>query len=159
MFRLSFSPSSEAGVQLRQWFKCPGYGVSARALTPCPAERTGLIINTNKTKYMQGTRKINITKQDSKVAGNMYEVVDQFIYLGSQINSKNVIKDEIRIQAGNRSLFGNKKLLKNKVLNSAIKLQIFKSIMRPTATYGCGTWLMLATEQNRLLVFDRRVFR
>jgi hypothetical protein len=33
-FGLSFSPSSEAGVQLGQWFKSPGYGVSARALTP-----------------------------------------------------------------------------------------------------------------------------
>jgi hypothetical protein len=30
-FGLSFSPSSEAGVQLRQWFRSPGYGVSARA--------------------------------------------------------------------------------------------------------------------------------
>jgi hypothetical protein len=29
-FGLSFSPSSEAGVQLRQWFKSTGYGVSAR---------------------------------------------------------------------------------------------------------------------------------
>jgi hypothetical protein len=28
-FRLSFSPSLEAGVQLRQWFKSSGYGVSA----------------------------------------------------------------------------------------------------------------------------------
>jgi hypothetical protein len=33
-FGLSFSQSSQAGVQLRQWFKSPGYGVSARALTP-----------------------------------------------------------------------------------------------------------------------------
>jgi hypothetical protein len=32
-FGLSFSPSSEAGVQLRQWYKSAGYGVSARALT------------------------------------------------------------------------------------------------------------------------------
>jgi hypothetical protein len=32
-FGLSFSPSSEAGVQIRQWFKSAGYGVSARALT------------------------------------------------------------------------------------------------------------------------------
>jgi hypothetical protein len=28
-FGISFSPSSEVGVQLRQWFKCAGYGVSA----------------------------------------------------------------------------------------------------------------------------------
>jgi hypothetical protein len=33
-FGLSFSPSSEAGVQFRQWFKSPGYGARARALTP-----------------------------------------------------------------------------------------------------------------------------
>ena len=54
-------------------------------------------------KYMQLTRKISITKQDLKVAGNTYEAVDQFIYLRSRINSKNLIKDEIRlrIQAGN----------------------------------------------------------
>jgi hypothetical protein len=29
-FGFSFSPSSEAGVQIRQWFKFPGYGVSAQ---------------------------------------------------------------------------------------------------------------------------------
>jgi hypothetical protein len=33
-----FSTSSEARVQLRQWFKSPGYGVSARALTPYPED-------------------------------------------------------------------------------------------------------------------------
>jgi hypothetical protein len=33
-FGISFRPSSEKGVQLRQWFKSPGYGVSTRALTP-----------------------------------------------------------------------------------------------------------------------------
>jgi preprotein translocase subunit SecG len=30
-FGLSFSPSSEAGVQFGEWFKSSGYGVSARA--------------------------------------------------------------------------------------------------------------------------------
>ena len=89
------------------------------------------------------------------------EAVDQFIYLGSQINSKNLIKDEIRlrIQAGNRSMFANRKLLKNKDLNSAIKLQIYKSIIRPTVTYGWQTWTMSITEQNRLMVVERRVLR
>jgi hypothetical protein len=31
-FGLSLSPFSETGVQIRQWFKSPGYGASARAL-------------------------------------------------------------------------------------------------------------------------------
>jgi hypothetical protein len=39
-FGLSFSPSSEAGVQLRQWFKSAGYGVSARTLTPYPRDNS-----------------------------------------------------------------------------------------------------------------------
>jgi hypothetical protein len=37
-FGLSFSTSSEADVQLRQWFKSAGYRVSARALTPYPVD-------------------------------------------------------------------------------------------------------------------------
>jgi len=81
-------------------------------------------MNTNKTKYMQLTRETNIIKQDIEVEGKSYEAVNQFIYLGSQINSKNAIQEEIRlrIQAGNRSLFANKILLNNKDLNAASKL-------------------------------------
>ena len=80
---------------------------------------------------MQVTRKTNIIKQDIEVAGKSYEAVNQFIYLGSQINSKNLIKEEIRlrIRAGNRSLFANKKLLENKDLNAASIQQIYKSII------------------------------
>jgi len=63
------------------------------------------------------------------------------------------------MQAGNRSLFANKILLKNKDLNTARKLKIYKSIIRPTVTYGCETWAMSVTEQNRVLVFERRILR
>jgi len=121
------------------------------------AEKLGLIINTNKTKYRQVTRKTNIIIQDIEVEGKSYEIVNQFICLGSQINSKNLIKEEIRlrIQAGNRSLFVNKKLLKNKDLNAASKLQIYKSIVR----CGCETRAMTVTEQNRLLIFESRLLR
>ena len=77
---------------------------------------------------MQLTRKTNIIKQVIEVAGKSYEAVKQFIYLGSQINGKSSIKEEIRlrIQAGIRSLFANKKLLTNKDLNAASKLQIYE---------------------------------
>jgi hypothetical protein len=37
-FGVSFSPTSEAGVQLRQWVKSAWYGVSARAQKPCPSD-------------------------------------------------------------------------------------------------------------------------
>jgi len=50
-----------------------------------------------------------------------------------------------------------KKTLKNKDLNAASKLQIYKSIIRPIVTFGCETWAMTVTEQNRLLIFEIRV--
>jgi hypothetical protein len=56
-------------------------------------------------------------------------------------------------------VFANKKLLKNKDLNAASKLQIYKSIIRSIVTYGCESWAMTVTDQNRLLVFERRVLR
>jgi len=125
------------------------------------AEKMGLIINTNKIKYLQVTRKTNTIKQDIEVAGKSYKVVNQFIYLGSQINSKNLIKEEIRlrIEAGKRNLFANTKLFENKDFNAASKLQIHKSIIRPVVTYGCVTWAMTVTEKNRLLIFERRVLK
>ena len=54
---------------------------------------------------------------------------------------------------------GNKKLLTNKDVNAASKLQIYKSIIRPTVTYGCETWAMTVTEQNHLMFFERRILR
>ena len=54
-------------------------------------------------------------------------------------------------------MFANKKLLKNTDLNAASKLQTYKSIIRPIVTYGCESWAMTGTDQNRLLVFERRV--
>jgi hypothetical protein len=116
---------------------------------------------TGTTKQAQQNRhnKTSTTKLDFEVSGKSYETVDRFIYLGAQIYSKNLIQHEIRlrIQAGSRSVFANKKLPQNKDLNSASKLQIYKSIIRPTVTYGSETRTMTVTEQNRLLVFERRV--
>ena len=40
------------------------------------AEKLGLIINTNKTKCMQLTRKTNLTNQDTEVTGTSYETVN-----------------------------------------------------------------------------------
>ena len=55
----------------------------------------------------------------------------------------------------------NKKEKNNKNFNAASKLQIYKSIIRPTVIYeyGSETWAMTDTEQNHLLVFERRILR
>jgi hypothetical protein len=78
-------------------------------------------------------------------------------YLGVQINSQNKIRDEIRkrIQAGNRCYYANKKLSLNKILNHKSKIQIYKTIIRPTVTYGNETWVLTASDENQIFLNEK----
>jgi hypothetical protein len=39
------------------------------------------------------------------------------------------------------------------------KLTIYKTLMRPVLLYGSETWVLTIREENRLLVFERKVLR
>jgi hypothetical protein len=65
-FWLSFSPSSEEGIQFRQRFKSPGYGVSARALTPYPGRSKW--INKLKTCALRWSLYNFSSKENAQVA-------------------------------------------------------------------------------------------
>jgi hypothetical protein len=54
------------------------------------------------------------------IGQSQFENVNEFTYLGVQINSQYKISDEIRkrIQAGNRCYYANKKLLSNNIQNN-----------------------------------------
>jgi hypothetical protein len=60
------------------------------------------------------------------------------------------------IQAGNRC-YVNKKLLSNKILNYNSKIQIHKTIIRPTVSYGIETWVLTASAENQLNIFERKI--
>ena len=38
-------------------------------------------------------------------------------------------------------------------------MKIYWSIIRPTVTYGCETWVWKETIKNKLIVFERKVLR
>jgi hypothetical protein len=82
-------------------------------------------------------------------------------FLFVQINSQNKISDEIRkrIQAGNRCYNANKELLSNKILIYNSKIQIYKTIIRTTVTYGSETWVLTASDENQLNIFERKILR
>ena len=40
-----------------------------------------------------------------------------------------------------------------------LKLKLYWSIIRPTVTYGCETWVLKGTVKYKLLVFERKVLR
>ena len=64
-----------------------------------------------------------------------------------------------RIQAESRCYYANKKLLSNKLLNYNSKIQIYKTIIRPAVTYGCETWVLTASDENQLYIFERKILR
>jgi hypothetical protein len=47
-----------------------------------------------------------------------------------------------RIQAGNKAYHVNQMMLKNRYINRGVKMQIYKTLIRPVVTYGCESWSM-----------------
>jgi len=56
------------------------------------------------------------------------------------INSKNVISDEIksRIAASNRCFY-LRQIFKSRVMRKAVKIKIYKMVVKPVAVFGSAT--------------------
>jgi len=47
----------------------------------------------------------------------------------------------------------------SKLLNYNSKIQIYKTIIRPTVTYGSETWVLTTSDENQLKIFERKILR
>ena len=56
-------------------------------------------------------------------------------------------------------LLCKQKLLSNKLLNYNSKIQTYKTIIRPTVTYGCETWALTTSDENQLYILERKILR
>jgi len=50
-------------------------------------------------------------------------------------------------------------LMKSRALNRSSKLNIYKSLIRPTVTYGCEAWTLTNRDEQHLRIFERRILR
>src|ERR1700744_4498477 len=93
----------------------------------------GLKVNDTKTEYMIISPSNRQYGQSVTINGHTFKVVDNFVYLGSQVNSANNIGDEIirRVTLGNRSYFSLLKLLRSKAVCRNLKCTLYKSVIRP----------------------------
>jgi hypothetical protein len=124
-------------------------------------EALGLIINQNKTKYTKCTRNKEKLDNTIKIGEHEIERVQEFKYLGTQVNAQNIMKKEIhsRIKHGNIVFYANNSLLGNKLLTRKAKIKLYKSVILPVVTHGCETWTMNEVEEEKLRIFERKVLR
>src|SRR6201996_2840132 len=83
----------------------------------------GLKVNDEKMEYMVVSSSDRQYGPTVTINKHNFKVVDNFVYLGSQVNSKNDIVDEIRrsVTLGNRCYFGLMNLLRSKAIHRNLK--------------------------------------
>ena len=124
--------------------------------------KMGLVVNEGKTKYMlsscRGTRRIGTEVSCDSYA---FDVVEEFIYLGTAINANNDVSLEIkrRVTLANRCYFGLNKQLRNRDLSRATKLTLYKTLILPVLLYGAEAWTLTRNDAAVLRVFERKVLR
>jgi hypothetical protein len=110
---------------------------------------------------MKCTRKKEELDNKIKIGEHEIERVQEFKYLGTQVNAQNIMKEEInsRIKQGNVVFYANKSLLGNKLLTRKAKIKLCKSVILPVVTYSCETWTLNEVEEEKLRIFERKVLR
>jgi hypothetical protein len=69
----------------------------------------------------------------------------------------NTIKE--KIQMANKAYYTNIQLLKNKTINRRTKMKLYKTLIRPIATYGSEVWTLTKENELILQIFERKIIR
>ena len=127
--------------------------------------KVGLEINQKKSKYMKWDDE-DYAQSDFKVEtcdGGIvqFEEVDRFCYLGTVFTKLPGMSEEIatRLSQGNRCLHSLNSILASTNISKATKVRIYKTVIRPTVTYGSEVWVMGVEEEQMIGVWERKVLR
>ena len=122
------------------------------------AAKVSLRINAKQTNAMQ----INCqTDMNLQLDGHSIEEVKHFIYLGSMIAADGNSESDINCRIGKASsVFQRLQCIwKRNTINTSLKMQLFKSIVIPTAIYASETWKNTSRITQKLDVFQQRCLR
>jgi hypothetical protein len=119
-----------------------------------------ITISENKTKYMalNDPDYSNFTHNRSFLIDSYnFEVLAEPIYLGSLINCKNDLKDEIKRRIITEN--GMLKLMKSQLLKRETKCQLHKTIILPTVLHGSERWTLGKAHEALLGGFLIKILR
>jgi len=124
------------------------------------ANKVGLRVNTDKTKYLAKTKSGRGTR-DIVIGDYRFEAVSQFNYLGVILSSSADTGAAMRkiIKMASKCYYAHRNLLKSNLLTRTVKLKIYKTLIRPVLTYGCEAWTLRNEDCQRIATFERRILR
>jgi hypothetical protein len=102
------------------------------------------------------------TKNGSPKAGQYeIEMVNKFTYLGNMINDTNTENQVIqrRINYANGIYFSLMYVFKSQNVHRETKIRTYKTTIKLALMYGCETWSLLQTVENKLGTFERKILR
>ena len=120
------------------------------------AEKTGLQINTGKTKVM----KVNNKNQDPvKLHHEEITEVDKFVYLGSVFSKDGETDIKSRINKARHVINTLRQIWRSKALSIRNKIRIFNIYVKSVLLYGSETWRVTNTLTLKLQTFTNRWLR
>lgn len=123
------------------------------------SKELGLAVNKQKTKLMVVDRAGKLTDAHECIQG--IDKVDNFIYLGAQINSDGSSVPEIkrRIAMAKDAMTRLQVIWKNRSLGFRTKMRLVRALVFPIFMYGVETWTILARERHRIDAFEMWCWR
>ena len=87
--------------------------------------------------------------------------MEKFRYLGITVTNTNDIREEIkrRINMGNACYYSLKKILSSHQLSMKLKVNTYEPNILPVVLFGCGTWSLTLSEEQRLRVFENKALK
>ena len=115
------------------------------------SEKTGLKFNIQKTKIMASGP---ITSWE--IDGETVETEGDFIFLGSKITADGDCSHEIkrRLLLRRKAMTNLDSLLKSRDIMLLTKVCLMKALIFPVVLYGCESWTIKKSEQQRTDAFE-----
>lgn len=128
------------------------------------AGKMGLKVNENKTKYMLSSKKEarhHQLGQNVTIGNYNFEVVKEFIYLGTVVDSSNNMGLEIkrRTMLANNAFFSLSKSMRSNLIARKTKITLYKTLILPILMYGSESWTLTRNEEVILGTFERKLLR
>jgi len=127
-------------------------------------KKRGLNNNETKTIYMRIGRNKGQRRNAAgiQVGRYVFEEVDDFKYLSTNLSSTNDIHEEIkkkRMPSGKKCFYALSGLLGSKLLSKKSKERLYMVLARPVIMYACETWPTNQGDENRLAIMERKFHR